>query len=141
MQSGEDMPSLRKGTALLGQRMAKGAKPPFDITARAFEFALMVVEFAGRLPTGMAERYLAHQLIKSGTAIGTNVEEGDVPSLLGIALTSSALRKEAREPKYWYQVIGETGTGDSDATAYLADKALQLVRILSKMIEGVKQAQ
>jgi len=78
VQSGEDMPSLRKGTALLGQRMAKGAKPPFDITARAFEFALMVVEFAGRLPTGMAERYLAHQLIKSGTAIGTNVEEGDV---------------------------------------------------------------
>ena len=122
--------------------MAKGAKPPFDITDRTFEFAMMVVEFAGQLPTGIAERHLAHQLIKSGTSIGTNVEEGDVAeSTRDRAHKLSIARKEARESRYWCQVIGETGIGDSDATAYLADEALQLAHILSKMMEGVKQAQ
>ena len=71
MQSGQDMPSQRNGKALLGQRMAKRTKSPFDITVRA-------LELAGQLPTGIAERHPAHQLIRSGTSVGTSVEEEDV---------------------------------------------------------------
>lgn len=34
----------KRGRVLL-RRMAEGVEPPFDIAERAFEFALMVVEF------------------------------------------------------------------------------------------------
>lgn len=65
----------KRGHAL-ARRMAKGVEPPFDIAERAFEFALMVVELVKRLPAGVAEHRIAYQLVKSGTSVGANVEEG-----------------------------------------------------------------
>ena len=127
---------------LLAKRMAGEAEAPYDLRERAFQFAVMVVEFAESLPSGVISRELGRQLVRSGTSIGANFEEGDVAeSARDRAHKFSIARKEARESRYWCRVIGETAVGDPDAAAYLADEALQLVRILSKMIQGAKRAQ
>jgi four helix bundle protein len=127
---------------LLAKRMAGEVETPYELRERAFQFGVMVVEFVESLPPGVASREVGRQLVKSGTSIGANVEEGDVAeSARDRAHKFSIARKEARESRYWCQVIGEAAVGDPDAAAYLADEALQLVRILSRMIQGAKQAQ
>ena len=116
--------------------MAEGAKPPFDILERSFEFALMVVELVKRLPAGVAERHIAYQLIKSGTSVGANVEEGyGAESVKDHIHKFSIARKEARESHYWCRLVHGTAIGDVEAAAFLADEAMQLARILSALIQ------
>jgi len=127
---------------LLAKRMAGEVETPYDLRERAFQFGVMVVEFVESLPSGIVSQEVGRQLVKSGTSVGANVEEGDVAeSARDRVHKFSIARKEARESRYWCRVIGETAVGDPDAAVYLADEALQLVRILSKMIQGAKRAQ
>lgn len=127
---------------LLAERMAGEVETPYDLRERTFQFGVMVVEFVESLPSGIVSQEVGRQLVKSGTSIGANVEEGDVAeSARDRVHKFSIARKEARESRHWCRVIGEAAVGDPDAAAYLADEALQLVRILSKMIQGAKQSQ
>ncbi|MBC8447407.1 MAG: four helix bundle protein [Chloroflexi bacterium] len=127
---------------MLAKRMAGEVETPYDLRERAFQFGVMVVEFVEGLSPGTASWVLGRQLIKSGTSVGANIEEGDVAeSARDRAHKFSIARKEARESRHWCRVIGEATVGDHDAAAYLADEAMQLVRILSKMIQRAKQAQ
>jgi four helix bundle protein len=135
VSGGMDRSGRQKWGSLLARRMTKGAEPPFDITERTFEFALMVVEFVKRWPAGVAERHLAYQLIKSGTSVGANVEEGyGAESVKDRIHKFSIARKEARESHYWCRLIHEAAIGDVEAAAFLADEAMQLARILSALI-------
>jgi len=121
---------------VLARRMAKGVEPPFDIAERAFEFALMVVELVKRLPAGVAEHRIAYQLVKSGTSVGANVEEGyGAESVKDRIHKFSIARKEARESRYWCRLLQEAAIGDVEAAAFLADEAMQLARILSSLIQ------
>jgi four helix bundle protein len=127
---------------LLVKRMAGEIETPYDLRERALQFAVMVVEFVESLPPGIVSQEVGRQLVKSGTSIGANFEEGDVAeSARDRVHKFSIARKEARESRHWCRVIGEAAVGEPDAATYLADEALQLVRILSKMIQGVKRAQ
>jgi len=141
----EALRSRGKGRArwrLLAKRMAGEVETPYDLRERALQFAVMVVEFVESLPPGIVSREIGRQLVKAGTSIGANFEEGDAAeSARDRAHKFSIARKEARESRHWCRVIGEAAVGDPDAAAYLADEALQLVRILSKMIQGAKQVQ
>jgi len=115
--------------------MAEGTKPPFDIIERTFEFGLMVTEFVKRLPAGVTEGHLAYQLIKSGTSVGANVQEGyGAESVKDRIHKFSIARKEARESHYWCRLIKEGAIGHVEAAAFLADEAMQLARILSALI-------
>ena len=132
---GKETLGRRKRGALLARRMAEGAKPPFDIIERTFEFGLMVVELVRRLPAGVTERHLAYQLIKSGTSVGANVEEGyGAESVKDRIHKFSIARKEARESHYWCHLLQEAAIGDVEAAAFLTDEAMQLARILSTLI-------
>ena len=138
------MRSRGKGRArwrLLAERMAGEVETPYDLRERALQFAV-VVEFVESLPPGVVSWEIGRQLVKSGTPVGANFEEGDVAeSARDRVHKLSIARKEARESRHWCRVIGEAAVGDPDAAAYLADEALQLVRILSKMIQGAKRSQ
>jgi four helix bundle protein len=141
----EALRSRGKGRArwrLLAKRLVGEVETPYDLRERALQFAVMVVEFVESLPPGVVSWEIGRQLVKSGTSVGANFEEGDVAeSVRDRVHKFSIARKEARESRHWCRVIGEASVGDPDAAAYLADEALQLVRILSKMIQGAKRTQ
>jgi len=135
VSGGIDRSGRQKRGSLLVTRMAEGAKPPFDIAERTFEFALMVVQLVKRLPAGVVEDRLGYQLVKSGTSVGANVEEAyGAESVKDRIHKFSIARKEARESHYWCRLIQEAAIGDVEAAAFLADEALQLARILSMLI-------
>ncbi len=48
-----------------------------DIRERTFRFGVRVVKITNRLPRTIPGNELAHQVIRSGTSIGANLEEAD----------------------------------------------------------------
>ena len=72
-----------------------------DITNRSFEFAVRVVRLCQFLNEQQGvSRTLANQLLRSGTSIGANIEEGQAgQSKADFIAKMSIARKEARETR------------------------------------------
>lgn len=112
-----------------------------DILERTFEFARRIVNMCQVLEkTPGVSRTLAGQLLRSGTSIGANVEEGqagqsraDFISKLSIAC------KEARETHYWLRLLGATDVISEHRLTGLIDEANQLVAILTTIIKRSKE--
>lgn len=77
-----------------------------DICAKTRSFALCVINVHQHIAKDSTGRVLGSQLLRAGTSVGANVEEAqaaqsaaDFTSKMSIAL------KEARETRYWLQLI------------------------------------
>jgi len=114
-----------------------------DLPERTFEFARRVVELCKVLDQAPGvNRTLANQLLRSGTSVGANVEEGqagqsraDFVSKLSIAC------KEARETHYWLRLLSATKLVPESQLIGLLDEANQLVAILTTVIKKTKENQ
>lgn len=82
-------------------------QPRSDLTERTFEFARRVVKLCQVLDqTPGVSRTLANQLLRAGTSIGANVEEGQASqSRADFIAKYSIACKEARETHYWLRLL------------------------------------
>ncbi|MCG8450111.1 MAG: four helix bundle protein [Pirellulales bacterium] len=114
--------------------------PPQDIGDRSFAFAVRVINLCKYLDKKPGvNRLIAHQLLRSGTSIGANVEEGkgsqsraDFVSKYSIAL------KEARETHYWLRLLKECSILEARRIESLICESDQLVRILITIVKKTK---
>ncbi len=81
-------------------------EPRRDLRERTFEFARRVVILCRTLDqTPGVSRTLANQLLRSGTSMGANVEEGQgSQSRADFIAKYSIACKEARETHYWLRL-------------------------------------
>ncbi len=78
----------------------------FDIRERAKKFAIRIVKLIKKFPRDIAGQELGRQLIRSGTSVGANLEEADAASSRkDFNYKISISCKEAKETKYWLEVI------------------------------------
>ena len=96
-----------------------------DISAIKYVFSKKFVLTYKRLTQEMVckEFVLSKQLLRSGTSIGANVEEGQHPQSMAdfISKMSIAL-KEARETQYWIRLLRDTDyLPKADAESLLID--------------------
>ena len=111
-----------------------------DLPERTFEFARRVVKLCQVLDqTPGVSRIMANQLLRSGTSIGANVEEGqagqsraDFVSKLSIAC------KEARETHYWLRLLSASELVPESRLTELLDEANQLVAILTTITKNTR---
>ena len=111
-----------------------------DLRQRTFEFAVRVVNICRELEkTPGVSRTLSGQLLRSGTSIGANVEEGQ-PSQRKADFVSkySIACKEARETHYWLTILVATDVTTKDQPTDLIYEANQLVAILTTIIKKTK---
>jgi four helix bundle protein len=103
---------------------------------KSFLFALDVVRLSGALRE-RNEYELGRQLLRSGTAIGANVEEalGAVSRPDFIAKMSIA-SKEARECHYWLRLLRDASITD---TAPLIDSCTELVHMLTAIVKTAQR--
>ena len=88
------------------------------------------------------EFVLSKQLLRSGTSVGANISESqdaqsknDFISKLSIAL------KEARESKYWIELLKETDyLTDKEANNILED-LIAVIKLLVSIIKSTKENQ
>jgi four helix bundle protein len=113
-----------------------------DIHDRAFAFACRVVELHRFLGArGGTGRVLADQVLRAGTAVGANLEEGRSGQSRAdfIAKYSIAL-KEARETHYWLRLLASCDLAPPDLIAPLVIEANELIAIVTTIVKKAKSA-
>ena len=113
-----------------------------DLPKRTFAFSVRIVRLCQALErhTGVA-RTLGRQLIRSGTSIGANVEEGQASqSRADFRMKYAIACKEARETHYWLRLLNETGMLPAEQLVPITQECDELIAILTTIIKKSRQA-
>ena len=111
-----------------------------DIVTRSFDFALNIVRLCRYLDGySHVARLLLQQLLRSGTSIGANVEEGRAGQSKADFINKNAIAlKEARETRYWLRLLSESGVVDQVNLDPLIKEAGEISRILGAIVSRAK---
>lgn len=121
-------------------KQIKKNKPVYDLEERTFIFAKDVRLFVKTLPKTLANFEDAKQVVKSSGSVGANyLEANEALSKKDLLMRIKISRKEAKESKYWLQLISKTNELKNDDEAKrLIQEADELKKILSSIIEKSK---
>lgn len=108
------------------------------IQKKSYAFALKIIGLYQELKD--SKNYeLASQILRSGTSIGANVEEAlggqsrrDFASKLHISY------KEARETRYWLNLLTDSSILNSSITKPLKSDCEEILKILSSILTTTK---
>lgn len=111
-----------------------------DLPERSFEFAKRIVLLCRALDEKPGiSRTLANQLLRSGTSVGANIEEGQASQSEADFVSKYSIScKEARETHYWLRLLCSTGIVEENKLADLTDECNQLIAILTSIIKKMK---
>ncbi len=111
-----------------------------NIPERTFEFAKGVVCLCRALDEKPGvSRTLASQLLRSGTSIGANVEEGQSSQSKADFISKYSIAcKEARETHYWLRLLAASNIVSQQKTTGLEKECNELIAILTSIIKTMK---
>ena len=114
--------------------------PQRDLPNRTFEFALRVVNVCKLLDqTPGASRTLANQLLRSGTSVGANVEEGQASQSRADFTTKYAIAcKEARETHFWLRLLAASELIPPNKLQSLIKESNELIAILTSIVKKTR---
>ncbi len=109
------------------------------VLTKSYDFALKIIEVYKVLANNR-EYVLSKQVLRSGTSIGANVEEGiGGHTLRDFAAKFSISYKEARETKYWLRLLRDSNYLDTEiANARISD-CEELIRLIGAILRTTKQ--
>ena len=106
---------------------------------KSFKFAIRVIRLYKYLCDDKKEYVLSKQLLRSGTSIGANINEAqeaqsknDFISKLSISL------KEARESKYWIELLKETNYLSEKEASNILEDLIEIIKLLTSIIKTTK---
>ncbi len=110
------------------------------IKDKSYKFALRIVNLYRYLTETKKEFVLSKQVLRSGTSIGANIEESlggqsrkDFFSKLTIAY------KEARETKYWINLLTDSKYLDTKESSSLLIDCEELLKIIGSIQSTLKK--
>ncbi len=117
------------------------SEPKRDLPERTFKFALRIVKLCQFLERkSNVSRTLANQLLRSGTSVGANVEEGQAAQSEADFLNKYAIAcKEARETHYWLRLLAAADIVPSARLQRLIQECNELIAILTSIIIKLKK--
>ena len=106
---------------------------------KSYAFALRVVKLYKYLVTEKKEYVLSKQLLRSGTAIGALIKEGEhAQSKADFLNKMNVSLKEANETEYWIELLRDSEyLSTSESLSLLADIA-EIIRILISIVKSTK---
>lgn len=114
-----------------------------DLPDRTFAFAVRIVKLCQTLDEAAGVgRTLGWQLLRSGTSICANVEEGQASqSRADFAAKYSIACKEARETHYWLRLLAETEILPTERLAPITEECNEIIAILTSIIKQVRKTE
>ena len=110
------------------------------IREKTFQFALTVISLYKRLQEEK-EYILSKQLLRSGTSVGANVEEGTAAQSRRDFLSKMSIAsKEARETKYWLRLLQESNLTQINVDTELK-QVDEIIRILTSIVKTTAQTE
>ncbi len=105
------------------------------IQSKSLSFAIDIIELYKFLIRDRREYVISKQILKSGTSIGANVEEG----IGGVTPKDKAFKfsiayKESRETKYWLKLLKASNYITEETFNNLDNKCEELLKISATII-------
>ena len=111
-----------------------------DIRDRTFAFGCRVARLSLGLAPQPGVRCIVDQLLKSGTAVGANLEEAKAgSSKLDFVRFAEISLREARETDYWLRICLSLQLGPTAEVQDLRGEAEQIARILGAIVISAKR--
>ena len=116
-------------------------QPPRDIYERTFEFALRIVKLCQLLDKQPGvSRTLGRQLLRSGTSVGANIQEGKSgQSRKDFLMKFHIARKEARETLYWLRLLAAADIINRSRLKPLTAECDELIAVLTTIIKRTQE--
>jgi four helix bundle protein len=113
---------------------------PYDLEERTWEFAKKVRAFLKDLPKSMANLEDGKQLLRSSGSVGANyIEANESLSKKDFLMRIKICRKEAKESRYWLNLIDTLGNqGHEDTRLSLAQEATELTNIFGSILRKME---
>lgn len=112
------------------------------LSDKSFSFAVRIVKLYKYLCDNKKEFVLSKQLLRSGTSIGANVSESqDAQSSNDFISKLSISLKEARESKYWIELLKETDYLTILETNSILSDLDEIIKLLVSIIKTTKANQ
>lgn len=110
------------------------------VKEKSFRFAVRIVKLYRFFTIEKNEYVLSKQLLRSGTSIGSNIEEANSGQTKKdfIAKLSIAL-KEAKETHYWLRLMFECNYFDEKMYKSFLDECEELIMLLTSIIKTSRQ--
>ena len=106
---------------------------------KSFAFAVRNVKACQFLTAQQREYVLSKQLLRSGTAVGALVREGEYAETKADFIHKLAIaRKEANETLYWLQLLESGDFITSNQSQSLQADATELLKMLTSSIKTAK---
>ena len=106
----------------------------FDIRDRTIQFGIRVIKVADDIPKTVLFSPIMTQFIKSGTAIGANIWEGDgANSRRDFVNKLVTAREEAKETRYWLKLLNGLRISGLDLEDDI-EEVQEIIKILSAII-------
>ncbi|MDL1976404.1 MAG: four helix bundle protein [Deltaproteobacteria bacterium] len=111
-----------------------------DLPERSFQFALRIVKFCQVLDKKPGvSRTLSNQLLRSGTSIGANIEEGQASQSKANFISKYSIAcKEARETHYWLRLLIGGKIVEEYKLLPLLQESDELIAILTTIVKKMK---
>jgi four helix bundle protein len=111
------------------------------VAEKSFAFALRVIKAARFLSEKKKEFVLSKQLLRSGTAIGALIREGEhAQSRADFLHKMNISLKEANETQYWLLLLKESDyIGEKEFNSINAD-CIELIKLLASIVKTTKSS-
>ena len=113
----------------------------YDLEERTLKFSKDCIDLCKSLDKNIINLEIIKQLLRSACSVGANYREAnDTLTKKDFLHKIGICRREAKESKYWLELILHSDSSFSDKLEPLIDEALQLARIFAS-ISSSKQKQ
>lgn len=111
-------------------------KKTFDLEERTMRFAKRVRTYIKELPKTVASIEDSKQLVRSSGSVGANyIEANEALSKKDFFMRIKICRKEAKESRYWLELLEPVPSNLSGEQAYLSQEATELMKIFNAIIQ------
>ena len=109
---------------------------PYDLGERTKLFVKEVIAYQNTLSKTLANAEIRKQLIRSAGSVGANyIEANESFSKKDFALRIKICRKEAKESRYWLELLEVNGSDKEQKRLTLIQETTELLRIFNAIIE------
>jgi four helix bundle protein len=109
------------------------------IQQKSFRFGVNVVDLCRELKEKKKETVLSNQLLRSGTSIGANIEEGlGCQSKKDFYFRITVAYKEARETLYWLKLLEESHLLEKGKADCIIRDCNEILRILGTILKTIR---
>ncbi len=112
------------------------------ILDKSFEFAIRIVKLYKYLCNEKKEYVLSKQLLRCGTSIGANINEAQAgQSKNDFIAKMSISSKEARETKYWIELLIKTNylNINEKHTQSLLNEIEEMIKLLTSIVKSSQE--